>query len=58
MELFEQGKSKSKEDDNISKEEIIKKYKKVEKVRINLLKNEKVEFGCPKSLDIQIERLR
>lgn len=58
MELFEQGKSKIKEDESLSKEEIVKKYRQVEKARMNLLKNERVGFGCPKSLDMQIERLR
>jgi hypothetical protein len=45
--LFEKGKSKEKEDSELTKEEIIKKYRKIEKLRNELLKNESVGFGCP-----------
>lgn len=56
--LYNPSKSKDKSDQKLAQEEVIDKYRKIEKQRLDRLKGEKITFNCPQSIDKSIKKFR
>ena len=56
--LFSPQKSKDKTDLNMTQEQIVEKYRKLEKKRQEKLKSEKLGFTCPGSVEKEFVKFR